>query len=57
VSGTLGEADLGLQLVRSGFKGAGRERALLRKHLYPKRELHWAVGSAQNVCHGDDGPV
>jgi thiamine-monophosphate kinase len=39
VSGTLGEAHLGLQLVRSGFKGAGRERALLRKHLYPEARV------------------
>ena len=43
VSGRLGEAELGLRLVRSGSKGAGRASALLRKHLYP--EARAALGS------------
>lgn len=43
VSGTLGEAELGLRLVRSGFKGVGRESELLRKHLYPEARV--ALGS------------
>jgi thiamine-monophosphate kinase len=43
VSGRLGEAELGLRLVRSGFKGAGREGALLRKHFYPEARV--ALGS------------
>ena len=39
VSGRLGEAELGLRLVRSGFKGAWREGALLRKHFYPEARV------------------
>jgi thiamine-monophosphate kinase len=43
VSGRLGEAELGLRLVRSGFKGVGRESELVRKHLYPEARV--ALGS------------
>ena len=43
VSGRLGQAELGLRLVRSGFRGAEREGTLLRKHFYPEARV--ALGS------------
>lgn len=42
VSGRLGEAELGLQLLRRGKGHAGPNNPLLRKHLYP--EPHLALG-------------
>ena len=39
VSGTLGQADLGLQLMRGGAKPSGRNGRTLRKHLYPEPRL------------------
>lgn len=39
VSGTLGEADLGLRLLRAGGGRAKRSKAALRKHLYPEPRL------------------
>jgi thiamine-monophosphate kinase len=39
VSGRLGEAELGLQLLRSGETLAGRKDPALKKHLYPEPRL------------------
>lgn len=39
VSGRLGEAQLGLELVLRGWTGGQRRRRLLRKHLYPEPRL------------------
>jgi thiamine-monophosphate kinase len=39
VSGTLGEAGLGLQILRSGGKISSGRSTALRKHLYPKPRL------------------
>jgi thiamine-monophosphate kinase len=39
VSGTLGEAELGLQLVLHGKGFASKKNPLLRKHLYPEPRL------------------
>lgn len=39
VSGTLGEAELGLRLLRDGAKKTTMQNPLLRKHLYPKPRL------------------
>jgi len=39
VSGTLGEADLGLQLLRKGEGKASKSREALRKHLYPQPRI------------------
>jgi thiamine-monophosphate kinase len=44
VSGRLGEAELGLQLLRRGETLAGRKDPALKKHLYPEPRLtlgHW----------------
>jgi thiamine-monophosphate kinase len=43
VSGTLGEAELGLRLLRSGRRVADKTDRALRKHLYPDPRL--ALGS------------
>jgi thiamine-monophosphate kinase len=39
VSGRLGEAELGLRLLRSGATLAGRKGFVLKKHLYPEPRL------------------
>jgi thiamine-monophosphate kinase len=39
VSGRLGEAELGLRLLREGKRGSRAEDARLRKHLYPEPRL------------------
>ncbi len=39
VSSRLGEAELGLRLLKSGFKDNARASALLRKHFYPEARV------------------
>jgi thiamine-monophosphate kinase len=39
VSGRLGEAELGLQLIRNGKRPVNSENRLLQKHLYPEPRL------------------
>jgi len=49
VSGRLGAAELGLQLLRSGAAGRGAaEKELLRKHLYPEPRIELGRWLAQN---------
>jgi thiamine-monophosphate kinase len=60
VSGRLGEAELGLQIVRQGKRAANRKNPLTIKHLYPEPRLalgQWLVkkGLATAMMDFSDG--
>jgi thiamine-monophosphate kinase len=60
VSGRLGEAELGLQIVRRGQGAASKNNLLIRKHLYPEPRLalgQWLVkkGLATALMDLSDG--
>jgi thiamine-monophosphate kinase len=60
VSGRLGEAELGLQIVRQGKRAADKRKPLTRKHLYPEPRLalgQWLVkkGLATAMMDLSDG--
>jgi thiamine-monophosphate kinase len=60
VSGRLGEAELGLQIVRQGKSAANKKNPLTRKHLYPEPRLalgQWLVkkGLATAMMDLSDG--
>src|SRR4029077_11345576 len=60
VSGRLGEAELGLQIVRRGRGAASKNNLLIRKHLYPEPRLalgQWLVkkGLATALMDLSDG--
>ena len=50
VSGRLGEAELGWQLVRRGLYKSGRWKNLLKKHLYPEPRLALGRWLAERGC-------